>query len=155
MFYCSYSVVTRLWASRSNVQMWAGAKEFLFSIMSRLAPDPTHLPTQWVLVTFSTGVNRPECEACHLPPSSTEIKNDWNHNFTPPTCLFTNTPKRVAPLGNTFRRVSKLRNLTITFVMPVHLSIHMKQINFCWADCHEICYLRNFWKNCQANLSFI
>jgi hypothetical protein len=34
---------------------------------------------------FSTGVNRPGCEADNFLPCSAEVKNEWRYNCTPYT----------------------------------------------------------------------
>jgi hypothetical protein len=39
---------------------------------------------QWVLGTLFMQVKQPQCEADHLPPSTTEVKNARNYTSTPP-----------------------------------------------------------------------
>jgi len=39
-------------------------------------------PIQWVPGALSLGVKRPAREADHSPPSSAEIKNEWNCTST-------------------------------------------------------------------------
>jgi len=41
-------------------------------------------PIQYVPGYFTPGVKRLGREADHSHPSSTEIKNEWNYNSTPP-----------------------------------------------------------------------
>jgi len=36
-----------------------------------------------VLAAIIPGLKRPGREADHSPPSNTEIKNAWSHNYTP------------------------------------------------------------------------
>jgi hypothetical protein len=45
---------------------------------------PTQHPSQWVSDAISSGVKRLECEADHRPPSSAEVKNEWNYTFSSP-----------------------------------------------------------------------
>jgi hypothetical protein len=33
-------------------------------------------------------VGPPECEAGHVPPFSSEVRNEWSYTSTPPRCLF-------------------------------------------------------------------
>jgi hypothetical protein len=47
---------------------------FLFTTVSRMALRPTQPPIQWVPGALSLGLKRPEREADHSPPSSTEVK---------------------------------------------------------------------------------
>jgi len=60
---------------------------FLFATLSRPALGPTWCPIQQVLGACSPRVEWLGCEADHSPPSSAEIKNEWNYTFTPPVCL--------------------------------------------------------------------
>jgi hypothetical protein len=46
---------------------------FLFTTESRTALGPTQPPIQWVPGALFPGVNRPEREADHSPPSSAEL----------------------------------------------------------------------------------
>jgi hypothetical protein len=50
---------------------------------SRPALGPTQPRIQWVPGALSLGVKRPEREADHSPPSSSEVKNAWNYTSTP------------------------------------------------------------------------
>jgi len=56
---------------------------FVFTTVSRLALGPTQPHIQWVPGVLSLGVNRPEREAAHSPPSNAEIKNAWSYTYTP------------------------------------------------------------------------
>jgi hypothetical protein len=47
---------------------------------------PNQLPMQWVLAFFP-GVQPPEREVNHTPPSTVEVKNEWSCTSTPPICL--------------------------------------------------------------------
>jgi hypothetical protein len=46
---------------------------FLFTTASRTALGPTQPPIQWVPESLSLGVKRPGGEACHSPPSNSEV----------------------------------------------------------------------------------
>jgi hypothetical protein len=48
---------------------------FNISTASRLAPDPSQPPIQWVTRAFSLGTKQLGHEAGHSPPSSTKVKN--------------------------------------------------------------------------------
>jgi hypothetical protein len=60
-----------------------GVKEFLFSTSSIPALWSTQPPIQWVLGTFSLGMNWPGRETDHSPPASVEVKK---------TCLYKSVP---------------------------------------------------------------
>jgi hypothetical protein len=51
-----------------------------FSLHHRVQP-----PIQWVTGALPLGrkLKRPDREANHSLPSSSEVKNAWNYNFTP------------------------------------------------------------------------
>jgi hypothetical protein len=55
-----------------------------FSMLSRPALGSTQPPVQWVPGALSQGVNLPEREANHLPPTSAEVKKMWIYTSTPP-----------------------------------------------------------------------
>jgi hypothetical protein len=55
---------------------------FLFATASRLALGPTQPPTQRVSGDLSLGVNLPERESYHSPPSSAEVKDAWSYTST-------------------------------------------------------------------------
>jgi hypothetical protein len=55
---------------------------FLFTTVSRPSMEPTQPPIRWVPGVLSLGGKRPEREADHSPPSSTEVKNLWSYTFT-------------------------------------------------------------------------
>jgi hypothetical protein len=57
---------------------------FDFSKESRPALWLTHPPNQSFPGTLYQGVNRPESEADHLPPSNAAIENVWSYAATPP-----------------------------------------------------------------------
>jgi hypothetical protein len=59
-------------------------KNFLYSMLSRLALGPTQLPIQWVVGDVSPGVKRPGREAGHSPPTSAEVTKTWTYTSTPP-----------------------------------------------------------------------
>jgi hypothetical protein len=59
-----------------------GLRIFLFTTASRPNLGPTQPPIQWVLVSLSLGVKRPECEADNSPPSSAKVKNAWSYAST-------------------------------------------------------------------------
>ena len=51
-------------------------------------------PIEWVTRVLTAGVQQPEREAGHSPPSIVEVKNNWNYLSSPPfgfmTCTGTN-----------------------------------------------------------------
>jgi hypothetical protein len=57
-----------------RVSFPAGARDFLFSAVSRLVLEATQPPGRWVLGSFSQGVKLQECEADHSPTSIAEVK---------------------------------------------------------------------------------
>jgi hypothetical protein len=59
-------------------------KNFLFLMSSRLALGFTKPPIQWVPGTLSLGLMRPEREADHSPPNTSEVKKTWIYTSTPP-----------------------------------------------------------------------
>jgi hypothetical protein len=65
------------------VRFPAGAGNFLFTTASRTALGPTQPPNSWVPGVLSLGVKRPDREADHSPPSSTDVKNAWSYTSTP------------------------------------------------------------------------
>jgi hypothetical protein len=58
---------------------------FLFATVSRPAVGPTQSPIQGAL---TLGVKRPERETEQSPPSSAEVKNEWNCTSTPQYVLW-------------------------------------------------------------------
>jgi hypothetical protein len=60
---------------------------FLFTIASRSALEPTQPPIQGVPGALSLGVNGPGREADRSPPSGAEFKSTWRYNSTPPIHL--------------------------------------------------------------------
>jgi hypothetical protein len=61
---------------------------FIFTTASRPALEPTQPPIQWLPEALSLMVKRPDREADHSPPSSTEVKNEWSYTFIPPIRLY-------------------------------------------------------------------
>jgi hypothetical protein len=61
-----------------------GVKNFLFSMLSKVALGITQPPTQWVPEALSPGVKRPGREADHSPATSVEVKKTWAYTSTPP-----------------------------------------------------------------------
>jgi hypothetical protein len=55
---------------------------FLLTTASSSALEPTQAPIQWVSKALPLGVKRPCREADHSPPSSAEVKNEWNYTFS-------------------------------------------------------------------------
>jgi hypothetical protein len=58
----------------STVRFLAGAWNFLFTTVSRIALGSTQHPIQWVPGALSLGVKQLGCEADHSPPSSAEVR---------------------------------------------------------------------------------
>jgi hypothetical protein len=71
----------------SRVPIPARAGIFLFTTASRTALVPTQPPIQRKLGVLSVGVKRPGHEADHSPPSSVEVKEWVELNFTSPIRL--------------------------------------------------------------------
>jgi len=77
---------TRLQVGQSGVRIPALADIFLFFRMSRLPLQPTHSPTQWVLVFFP-GVLWPGHVVENSPPHSTKVLEVGIHTSTSSICL--------------------------------------------------------------------
>jgi len=67
-----------LLAARMLYKLPLRGKRLLFSPESVLAVETTRLPIQCVPGLLSSGVRRLGYEADHSPPSSAEVKNEWN-----------------------------------------------------------------------------
>jgi hypothetical protein len=48
--------------------------------------------------------------------------------------------------SNFFGAFEKLRKATISFVMSVHQSVRVEQLDSHWTDFHEICFLSVFFR---------
>jgi hypothetical protein len=81
---CSVSIVFGLNDRRFESRQGMGI--FLNTVF-RPALEPTQLPIQWVSGVLSLGVNRPEREVDHSPPSSADVKNAWSYTSTLPIRL--------------------------------------------------------------------
>jgi hypothetical protein len=62
--------------------------------MSRLALQFTQPPIHSVLYSV-LGLMRPGDETEHSPPSTVEVKNEWNYTSTPPVSLMARTVTRL------------------------------------------------------------
>jgi hypothetical protein len=91
-----YAIVTysRSWDSSVGIALGYGLDDrgfksrqelgmFPFTTTSRPALGPTQSPVKWIPGSLSLGIKRPEHEADHSPPSSTEVKNVWSYTSTP------------------------------------------------------------------------
>jgi hypothetical protein len=67
---------------------WRGLRIFLFTAASRTALESAQSPIQWTLGVLSLGVKRTVREADQSPPSSVEVKNEWNYTSTPQIRLY-------------------------------------------------------------------
>jgi hypothetical protein len=77
------SVVTRLRAGRPEFDSWQGNCFFIFlTAVYRPALGPLPPPIKWI-----AGIQRPEHEAHHSPPSNAEVKNARSCTSTLP-CVF-------------------------------------------------------------------
>jgi len=72
-------------------------------------------------------VKKPELEVYRLPPSTAEVENKWSCTCAPRTRLHDVEREYVILL----RALATLRKATVSFVMPVHLSVRTEQL-----DCH-------------------
>jgi len=80
----SVSVVTRPWAGRLRFDFREG--QIFFCLLHRVQTDSeAHLDCYPMdeVVSFPGKVKRPGREPDHSPPSSVEVKNAWNYNYTP------------------------------------------------------------------------
>ena len=52
-----------------------------FSLLKNVQTSSVAQPAsfQWLLGALFPAVKRPGCEVDHSPPSSTEVKNEWNY----------------------------------------------------------------------------
>jgi len=57
---------------------------FLFATAFRTALECIQPSNQWVPGPFFPGVEWPELEDDHSPPSSVDVKNAWGYTGTPP-----------------------------------------------------------------------
>jgi hypothetical protein len=80
---CQYSDWTTGWMT--GVQFPGGAimEMLLMATVSTPALGPSQPPIQWVSGALFLWVKRPEREADHFPPFSTEVKNTWSSTTTP------------------------------------------------------------------------
>jgi hypothetical protein len=59
-------------------------------VSSLISPDRLSGPPTFIFSGYRgsfAGTKRPECEVNHSPPSSTQVKKQWNCTITPPICL--------------------------------------------------------------------
>ena len=77
----SATIVTRLRAGRSGVQIQAGARNFRVpkNVQTGSGTHPASCSIE--------GVNRPGREADHSPASSAEVRNEWKHSSTTHICI--------------------------------------------------------------------
>jgi hypothetical protein len=78
--------VTRLRVGHTGFESWRRQEILRFFRSSRPAVGPTQPPVQWVPV-FLGIVTRPGRDVDRSPPTSSEVKNEWNYTTIPPTCL--------------------------------------------------------------------
>jgi hypothetical protein len=82
------SIITRLWTGQPGFNPQQG-EYFFFTTACIAALEPTYPPIQWVSEVTSLGVNQPELEGNHSPPSSVEVKNTWSSTSAPPHVFMT------------------------------------------------------------------
>ena len=58
-----------------------------FRRTSKVALGPIQALIQWIPWSHSPETRRPVREVDHSHPSSDEVKNEWSHNPSSPTCL--------------------------------------------------------------------
>jgi len=67
---------------------WQRKRDFVSSRRtSKLDLDPIQVLIQWIPWAHSPETRRLEREVDHSHPSSAEVKNEWSHNSSSPTCL--------------------------------------------------------------------
>jgi hypothetical protein len=76
-----YGLNDRVFESRQ------GLESFLSTTASRPALGPTQSPIQWLSGAVSLGIERPESDAEHSPPSSAEVKECVELYLHSPTSL--------------------------------------------------------------------
>jgi hypothetical protein len=64
-----------------------GQTKLLISKTSRWTLLPNQPGILWIPVALSLELKRPGREADHSPPSSAEVKSEWNYTCTPPIGL--------------------------------------------------------------------
>jgi hypothetical protein len=78
---------TRLGAGRAGFESRQGLGIFLFVTVCRPALGLTQPSIRWVPGALSLVVRRSGREADHSPPSSAEVKNEWNYTSIPLICF--------------------------------------------------------------------
>jgi hypothetical protein len=84
VFQSQDSAVGKLDIRGVGVRVPAGARDFLFSTVSRPVLGPSQLPIQRAEKDLSPGVKRQRHEADHSPPTSADVKNTWIYTSIPP-----------------------------------------------------------------------
>jgi len=80
--YSSVGTVTRLQTGQPWIRgSIPGRGQQIFSKTSRLILGPIQPPVGWALETLSPGMKRPGKKPTPSPPSSTDMKYEWNHTF--------------------------------------------------------------------------
>jgi hypothetical protein len=72
------ALLTTLWTKRYGVRTQGGARGFY--LVPNVRNDNGDYPGSYSVdtVVCSSGLKRPGREACHLPPSGAEVKNEWS-----------------------------------------------------------------------------
>jgi hypothetical protein len=82
--HCQYREWLQAGWARGRSSSPSRVKNFLFSMLSRLAPRSTQPCIQWAPEAFSPGVKKPGSEADHSPPGSAEVNKMLIYTFVPP-----------------------------------------------------------------------
>ena len=78
-------IMTWTQTERSGVRIRPGAKKNFSHLQNfQMASDIQPAAIQLIPAALSLEVQRPGREADHSPPSSDEVKSEWNYTSTPP-----------------------------------------------------------------------
>jgi hypothetical protein len=84
----SQDSILRLWAEQFGVQFLGGSNNW--SLLQNVQTCSGAHPASYSLGTgvLLLGINQPQHEANHSPPSSLEVKNEWSCTSASPICLY-------------------------------------------------------------------
>jgi hypothetical protein len=82
-----FGIACRLWAGRHGVRVLVGARYFSLLVNVHTVSGAPQPAVQCVPGVVLREIKRPRREVNHLPPSSSEYKEDWSYTSTAPVCL--------------------------------------------------------------------